>query len=269
MLTNQEKQDIQLRFNNLDITKKITGFSSLSPKLGLGSYDYPMLLDAILTIKEAISSFGASYFLNLQADLSQKIALHLEMQSGANTAIARFWYTKFMLQEGANPNSTDIDGNTPMHLAAANLEFNTNRSEPEFLPNAISKQLGIMGCLLAYGANPTIKNAKGQTPFDILQETINKADSKLVERVKGQFNIEGMKSGYLEVIRRGKINKSHQSTLDLDGHGPVFDNYSKAEWLDNIMKWEMPEITFGNGQGKWADKVTEQKKQENGWCLVA
>ena len=275
MLTDQQKQDLELKFRELDIPNKITGFSSLGPAFTRINYDYPMLLNAILNIKddyENKSSIATSYFLDLFANLIEQRILHLEMQGDASTVITRFWYTKFMLQEGANPNAFDVNGNTPMHLAAANLEFNTNQPEPEFLPGVIKEQLGIMGCLLAYGADPTIKNAKGQTPFDILQETINKADPKLVERVKDQFNLEGLKNGYLEVIRRGNISKCHQATLKLkrgDKYISVFPDYSKAEWLDNIMKWEMPEITFGNGQGKWADKVTEQKKQENGWCMIA
>ena len=63
---------------------------------------------------------------------------------GANPEIV-----EFLVQHGADPNAPDVNGDTPLHLAAE------------------AGSLATVRMFLDAGGNPLAENAKGQTPLDL------------------------------------------------------------------------------------------------------
>ncbi len=91
--------------------------------------------------------------------LAGRTALHHAAQRG-DAAMAAL-----LLDAGADPNATDTEGNTPLHLLAG---------AP---PSAESVDLA--KSLLAYGADATRTNARGRTPVRVLEVTAGRTISPL------------------------------------------------------------------------------------------
>ena len=72
-----------------------------------------------------------------------------------------------LIAAGADPDRRDADGNTPLHLAASyvnpSLEYLSDRS---LLPEDQHNAGDAINALLDAGANPTARNAAGETPWD-------------------------------------------------------------------------------------------------------
>ena len=66
---------------------------------------------------------------------------------------------EFLLKNGANINAQDLEGNTKFHLICAELDT-------KFLNNASKRNEEKLAYWHQLGADPTIKNAKGQTPYE-------------------------------------------------------------------------------------------------------
>jgi hypothetical protein len=76
---------------------------------------------------------------------------------------------QFLLDKGADINATDLDGNTPLHVAI----------------KARGGNLPLVECLLAAGSSLEIKNNRGETPLDLIPKRTNSASSKTVPTSRG------------------------------------------------------------------------------------
>jgi hypothetical protein len=121
---------------------------------------------------------------------------------------------KKRLEEGADPNIRDRDGNTPLHFAASKgcAEVARLLLEHGADPNAQDKSgetplhlaasgghVDIVRLLLEHGADPTVKNKDGDTPLDLARRRGHREVVSLIE----EFHMEGWLGRRREPSRPG------------------------------------------------------------------
>lgn len=78
-------------------------------------------------------------------------------------------FVKFLISKGANVNTADLKGDTPLHLLA-NYTSKLNQEESRIKENVEREDenlIAVIKLLLANGANLSTKNNNEQTPFSI------------------------------------------------------------------------------------------------------
>ena len=86
-------------------------------------------------------------------------ALHAMVEHSAKESVA------FLLRNHADPNKPDATGMTPLHLSI-DVEADSASQKPPIRGTPVAPTLEITRCLLDYGAAPSAKNARGETPLD-------------------------------------------------------------------------------------------------------
>ncbi len=71
----------------------------------------------------------------------------------------------FLLQNHADPNRGDRTGMTPLHLSV-DIEADSASQKPPINGTHVAPRVEITRCLLKYGANSSVQNARGETPID-------------------------------------------------------------------------------------------------------
>ncbi|KAF5641496.1 ankyrin protein [Fusarium tjaetaba] len=135
--------------------------------------------------------------------------VYYRKKSPVNTATV-----ETLLAHGASPTDIDMAGNTPLHIAAANLEWSD-----------------IVSLLLAHGADPALPNLNGQTALHRAAAGtylgLNK-DYKSPERIRAQEDVLSrlVKAGGVELMEltdsegldpREICDKTRQGWKELDG----------------------------------------------------
>lgn len=87
-------------------------------------------------------------------------ALHILLKIGAIWAVTTF------LENGANVNHQNSDGDVPLHLVVHNY-FQAKRITAGLQSTAPAEQAELIDSLLRYGADPTVCNAQGRSPLTL------------------------------------------------------------------------------------------------------
>lgn len=105
-----------------------------------------------LDVNQPLSTISASSFVPEEAILikdNETTPLRLAIVDREKDIVA------LLLEQGANVNAADSDGNTPLHIASASLVRGDNKQAAE-----------IIKLLIKYGAQQTAKNKAGQMPLE-------------------------------------------------------------------------------------------------------
>lgn len=109
-------------------------------------------------------------------DSRGRTPLHAACERGATPQFIRW-----LLDKGANPSAKDREGNTSLHVLAQSYRelldheaalrkygrvYEASRDRAKY----ISDVVGSARMLLAHGADPSARNAAGQTPIDVARE---------------------------------------------------------------------------------------------------
>lgn len=111
-------------------------------------------------------------------------ALHAACQKGLLKAV------KFFLRQGADPNSKNLNGGTPLHMACARHTIQAHIKDPKTKKiiktekKTINPNPEIIKLLLAYSADPNIKNKQGKAPGDLTQNHVIKDLLKAAQPLK-------------------------------------------------------------------------------------
>lgn len=124
-----------------------------------------MQLSASMHLSAIILTFGPSRFLASSKLTIKERALLDATKKDKNQEV------KFLLESSVNPNIQDEHKYTPLHLA-----IKWSNSE-------------VVKILLAHGADPTMKNSKGQTALDLVKDK----NSELASLLRPCINIKPAK----------------------------------------------------------------------------
>ena len=122
-----------------------------------------MLLNRQLEPAKKLLSSGT----NINAGYGSKkwTALHYAVENLAGET------TRWLLENGADPNQKDSTGWTPLHLA---VDAETDRAKQEYVEKGVvppAAELAML--LLRHGADPNAKTNKGQTALELARSGEN------------------------------------------------------------------------------------------------
>jgi ankyrin repeat protein len=114
----------------------------------------------------------------------------------------------YLLQKGCNPNISNEDGETPLHLAAC-----------------LGEDLSV-DCLLKHGANATLLDSNGQTPLDVAVES-------------GEKKVIDLLAKFKRAPPRGSRSPQRCAT--------TFNNYERKGFLSPHSTVSSPLLSFQTG----------------------
>jgi ankyrin repeat protein len=129
-----------------------------------------------------------------------------------------------LLDYGANPNVQNVDGDTPLHIAARLASVTKGFQEGSW--EAANR-------LCRYGANPLIANKKGETPLSIVEEK--------VARNEPQEPVEPLEP------------KIQDFGGNIDAFRKALDDYPKMEtrYYQEMMRFDERRRAFGETDASW------------------
>ena len=140
---------------------------------------------------------------NEETDINYKETLLAEFGETALMVSSRenyFEIVEYLLENGANPNIKNNEGDTALMYAVSIPNNLDNR------PNFRNIRMwNIAKLLLENGANPLIKNNEGKTAYDIV------VDEGIINRVKDDYLLQELKKYMriyrIQALRRGNLTR--------------------------------------------------------------